>query len=247
MAYEGQIAEMVRIHGAEGTLIDAYAARPLGAGPFPGVIVVHHMPGFDEWSREVTRRIAHHGYSAICPDLHFRMGAGTYAQKSQKIRESGGQVDALVIGDLKGGEAWLRELPTSNGKVGLIGFCSGGRVAYMASAKIPTLQAAVNCWGGNVTSPPMNANANQPVAPFEMTPDIKVPLLGIFGNEDKNPDKEQVNKIEEALKKHKKTYEFHRYDRAGHAIFNWEGDRYVYEAAKDGWQKVFAFYEKYLR
>jgi carboxymethylenebutenolidase len=246
MAYEGQISEMVRIHGNGGTLIDAYTARPLGAGPFPGVIVVHHMPGFDEWSREVVRRLAHNGYSAICPDLHFRKGPGTYAEKSQRTRESGGQVDADVIGDLKGGEAWLRELPTSNGKVGVIGFCSGGRVAYMAAAKMPTLQCAVDCWGGNVTSPPMTKSANQPEAPFDMTKDIKVPLLGIFGNDDQNPNKEQVNTIEAELKKHGKTYEFHRYDNAGHAIFNWEADRYVYAAASDGWKRVFAFYKKHL-
>ena len=247
MAYEGMIAETIRLHGHNGDLIDGYSARPTGPGPYPGVIVVHHMPGWDEWSKEVTRRMAHHGYSAVCPDLHFRQGPGTPTEKSDRVRKSGGQIDAFVIDDLKAGEAYLRDLPTANGKVGLIGFCSGGRVAYMASAKMPTLQAAVDCWGGGVTSPPLELSANQPVAPFDMTPDIKVPLLGIFGNEDKNPDRAQVDKIEAALKQHKKVYEFHRYDGAGHAFFNWEAERYRQGPAAEGWKRVYAFFEKHLR
>ena len=247
MGYEGMLSEIVRLRGHKGDLIDAYAARPLGAGPFPGVVVVHHMPGFDEWSREIVRRLAHHGYAAVCPDLHFRAGVGTHREKSAKVRATGGQVDEAVIGDLKAGETWLRELPTANGKVGMIGFCSGGRVAFMAAAKMPTLQCSVDCWGGNVCAPPAALNANQPVAPFDMTADIQVPLLGLFGNDDRNPDRDQVDRIEAALKKHGKTHEFHRYDGAGHAFFNWEGDRFRFTAAEQGWAKVWAFFERYLQ
>lgn len=247
MTYEGMIAETVKVHGHNDDVIDAYAARPLGPGPFPGVLVVHHMPGWDEWTREVVRRLTHHGFNAISPDLHFRQGPGTPTEKSQRVREMGGQIDEMVIGDLIGGERYLRELPTGNGKVGLIGFCSGGRVAFMAASKIPTLACAVDCWGGNVVSPPAKLNANQPVAPFDMTPDISVPLLGLFGNDDSNPDPKQVDQIEETLKAHKKDYEFHRYDGAGHAFFNWAGDRYRANQAADGWEKVFAFFRKHLQ
>ncbi len=246
MNYEGMIAETVRVRGTENEIIDAYAARPLGGGPFPGVLVVHHMPGWDEWSREVVRKIAHHGYNAVSPDLHFRQGPGTPQEKSQRVREMGGQIDAVVLGDLAGGEAYLRNLPTSNGKVGLIGFCSGGRVAYMASARMPTLECAVDCWGGNVTSPPATLNEHQPVAPIDMTAEIEVPLLGLFGNDDPNPDVAQVDHIEAALQEHGKNYEFHRYDGAGHAFFNWHNERYRPEQALDGWQKVFAYFEEHL-
>jgi carboxymethylenebutenolidase len=247
MSYEGMIAETVRVHGDKGDLIDGYAARPLGQGPLAGVIVVHHMPGFDEWTREVVRRIAHHGYNAVAPDLHFRQGPGTPTEKADRVREQGGQIDTQVIADLGGGERYLRDLPTSNGKVGLIGFCSGGRVAYMASAKMPTLACAVDCWGGNVASPPAKPSKNQPVPPIDMTAEIAMPLLGLFGNEDKNPGPEQVDRIEAALKQHNKTYEFHRYDGVGHAFFNWFGERYSAEQAQDGWGKVFGFFEKHLR
>ncbi|MDH3738915.1 MAG: dienelactone hydrolase family protein [Alphaproteobacteria bacterium] len=246
MAYEGLIAESVRVRGHENELIDAYTARPLGPGPFPSVLVVHHMPGWDEWTREVVHKIAYHGFNTISPDLHFRQGAGTAQEKSQRVRESGGQVDAAVIGDLSGGEAYLRELPNSNGRVGLIGFCSGGRVAYMAAAKMPSLDCAVDCWGGNVTSPPATLNENQPVAPIDMTADISVPLLGLFGNDDPNPDREQVDHIEAMLNEHGKSFEFHRYDGAGHAFFNTHNERYRPEQALDGWQKVFAYFGKHL-
>lgn len=247
MAYEGMIAETVRVHGHDNELIDAYAARPLGAGPLPGVLVVHHMPGWDEWTREVVRKVAHHGFNAVSPDLHFRQGPGTPSEKSQRVRDMGGQIDALIIDDLSGGEAYLRDLPTANAKVGLIGFCSGGRVAYMAAAKMPGLDCAVDCWGGNVTSPPGKLNDNQPVAPIDMTADISVPLLGLFGNDDQNPNTEQVDKIEAELKASGKDYEFHRYDGVGHAFFNYAAARYGFEQAADGWEKVFAFFEKNLR
>ena len=246
MTYEGMIAETVRIHGHQDDLIPAYTARPLGAGPFPGVIVVHHMPGWDEWCKEVTRRFAHNGYNAICPDLHFRVGPGTHEERSNRVREAGGQNDEFVIGDLTAGETWLRDLPTANGRVGLIGFCSGGRVAYMASAKMPALDAAVDCWGGNVIAPPDRLTSNQPVPPIQMTPDIRVPLLGIFGNDDKNPDPDIVNQTEAELKKHNKEYEFHRYDGAGHGFFNWNGPAHRPEQAVDAWKKIFTFYAKHL-
>jgi carboxymethylenebutenolidase len=159
----------------------------------------------------------------------------------------GGQIDEFIIGDLSGAETYLRDLPTSNGKVGLIGFCSGGRVAYMAASKMPSLQCVVDCWGGGVTSPPMTINENQPVAPFDMTKDIAVPILGIFGNDDKNPDPVQVDTIEAELKKYKKTYEFHRFDGAGHSFFTWyNADRYRPAQCIEAWEKVFAFYKKHL-
>ena len=247
MSYDGLIAESLRIHGDKGDVIDAYGARPMGPGPFPGVLVVHHMPGFDEWTREVVRKLAHHGFNAIAADLHFRQGPGSPKDKADKVRDSGGQIDSQVLGDLAGAEDYLRRLPTSNGKVGLIGFCSGGRVAYMAAAKMPSLACAVDCWGGSVGRTKTAPNANQPVPPIQMTATITVPLLGLFGNDDQNPNMADVNEQEAELKKHGKTYEFHRYEGAGHAFFFWYGERYRPVQALDGWNKVFGFYEKYLR
>lgn len=247
MSYEGMIAERVRIHGDKGDLIDAYVARPLGPGPFGAVIVVHHMPGWDEWTREVVRKLAHHGYAVIAPDLHHRQGPGTVREKAQRVRDMGGQIDSQVLGDLSGAEDYLRALPSGNGKVGLIGFCSGGRVAYMAAAKMASLACAVDCWGGSVNAAKAGPNANQPVPPIAMTKDITVPLLGIFGNDDKNPSPAHVDEQATELKKHNKIYEFHRYDGAGHAFFFWYGDRYRVAQMMDAWGKIFTFFERYLR
>ena len=94
--------ETIQITGHNGDEIDAYVAKPAGPGPFAAVLVAHHMPGWDEWCIEVTRRFAHHGYLAVCPNLHHRMGPGTPAEMSARIRDDGGQRDAFVLGDLQG-------------------------------------------------------------------------------------------------------------------------------------------------
>ncbi len=237
--------ETIQITGANGDTIDAYVATPSEGGPFASVIVAHHMPGWDEWCIEVTRRFAHNGYLAICPNLHDRMGPGTASEMSARIRDDGGQRDALVVGDLQGALDYVRGLDSTTGKVGIIGFCSGGRVSYMAAAKLD-LDAAVDCWGGNVIPTPDRINENQPVPVIDMTPEISCPVLGLFGNDDGNPDVEQVNAIEAELQKHGKEYEFHRYDGAGHAFFNWAGASHRPEQAADGWKKVYAFYAKHL-
>jgi carboxymethylenebutenolidase len=105
----------------------------------------------------------------------------------------------------------------------------------------------VDCWGGSViVKDKKQLDAKHPVAPIDLTGKITSPLLGIFGNEDKNPDIEQVNETEQALKRHGKTYEFHRYDGVGHAFFNTWREGYRAPQALDGWEKVFGFYQRYL-
>ena len=239
-------AETIQITGHNGDAIDAYVAKPAEGGPFAAVLVAHHMPGWDEWCIEVARRFAHHGYLAVCPNLHHRQGPGTPAEMSARVRDDGGQRDAFVLGDLQGALDHVRGLPDATGKVGIIGFCSGGRVAYMAGCNLE-LDAAVDCWGGNVIPTPDRINENQPTPVIEMTAGMRCPILGLFGNDDANPDVEQVNAIESELRKHGKDYEFHRYDGAGHAFFNWAGASHRPQQAADGWEKVFDFYERHLR
>ncbi len=246
MALEGLTAETIQIAGNNGDMIDAYVAQPLGDGPFPGMFVIHHMPGWDEWTREVVNKFALHGYLVVSPNLHHRMGPGALDDVMAAVRTSGGMDDAQVIGDMNGGIAYLRSLSNHNGKVGCIGFCSGGRQAYMAAAKATGLDAAVDCWGGNVVMAADALNDKQPVAPIDMTSEIKVPLLGIFGNEDQAPTPEQVDQSEEALKAAGKSYEFYRYDGAGHGFFAAHRPSYRVEQTLDAYQKVFTFLGKYL-
>ena len=92
--YEGMLAETVLINGHEGTQIDAYLARPLGAGPTGAVVLIHHMPGWDEASKEMARKLAYNGYTTISPNLHFRQGQATPQDNSASIRDAGGMPDA---------------------------------------------------------------------------------------------------------------------------------------------------------
>ena len=90
MAYEGMIAETITIRGNDTESISAYVARPLGAGPFPGMVLIHHAPGWDEWYREATRKFAHHGYAAISHNLYHRAGEGKADDVAAKVRAEGG-------------------------------------------------------------------------------------------------------------------------------------------------------------
>ena len=244
--YEGQLAETITLLGHEGALIDAYAARPLGRLGVPGVVVLHHMPGWDEWSKDVVRKLAHHGYAALCPHLFSRLGAGRWDDLAAAARSAGGMPDAQVMGDLAACADLLRRQPYANGKIGVIGFCSGGRQAYLAACTLNGLDAAVDCWGGRVVVGPEGLTERQPRAPIDFTPQMRAPLLGIFGNEDANPDPAQVDHIEAELKRHGKDYEFHRYDGAGHGFFATDRPGYRQAQAVDGWQRVFAFFERHL-
>ncbi len=247
MAFRGIQAATVKFQGFNGDSGEAYYAYPLATGRYPGVVVIHHFPGWDEWTAEVTRKFADHGYAAIAPSLYFRLGDGASAEVVARARAAGGMPDDQVMGDVAGAAAFLRAQSRSNGKVGVIGFCSGGRQAYLAACRVGNLDAVVDCWGGSVVvSDPSKLPSTQPVAPIELTERIRCPLLGLFGSEDTNPSPDDVNRIEAALKRLGKSYEFHRYEGAGHAFFAWYRPNYRPEQAQDGWKKVFAFFEKYL-
>ncbi|MDB5809076.1 MAG: Carboxymethylenebutenolidase [Betaproteobacteria bacterium] len=247
MTYESQLAETVYLHGHEGNRIDAYLARPLGAGPFPGVVVIHHMPGWDAATKEIGRRFAHHGYATLVPNLHFREGKATSDENSASIRAAGGMPDARTMGDVQAAIDYLRDVPYLNGKVGVIGYCSGGRQAYLAGCTLKGIDAVISCYGGGVVAKPEDLTPRQPVAPIDLTPQLQCPLLGFFGVEDTRPSLADAAITEDALKKHGKTYEFHRYENAGHAFFAVDRPQYRVQAAADGWKKVFAWFEKYLR
>jgi len=245
--YEGVIAETVMLRGHNGDWINAYCARPLGPGPFPGLVLAHHMPGWDEWYKEVTFRFARQGYITICPNLYFRSGHGSPEDVAAKARAAGGIPDDQAVGDLEGAARYLRALPTLNGKVGVWGTCSGGRHAYLSACRTQVYDAVADLWGGRVVMRPEDLSPNQPVAPLDYTADLKIPLLGLFGEQDFGPTPEQVTVHEELLKKLNKTYEFHMYANAGHGFFYHTRPAYRQEQAVDGWNKVFAFFEKYLK
>jgi carboxymethylenebutenolidase len=244
--YRAISGETVQMRGHQGDTIDAYLARPEGTGRFPGVVVVHHMPGWDEATIEITRKFAQHGYAAICPNLHFREGKGTPEANAASVRAAGGMPDDRAMGDIEGAMRHLRALRYLNGKVGIIGYCSGGRQVYLAACTVKGIDAAVACYPGGVGAGSAGLSPRQPVDPLDLTKDLSCPLLGLFGKEDKRPSQEHVAKMEAELKRLGKTYEFHSYDNAGHSIFAIDRPDYRPAVAQEGWKSIFEWYEKYL-
>jgi carboxymethylenebutenolidase len=239
--------EMVKYAGRNGDQIDAYYARPADPGRVPGVVVIHHLPGWDEWTCEVVRKLAHHGYAAVAPHLYSRSGLSPDEAAAQ-ARPTLGVSDDQAMGDIEGSMRFLRSQGNANGRVGCIGFCSGGRQAFLAACRVPNLDAAVDCWGGGVVPHerwPLDATL-RPVWPIDLSEQMKTPLLGIFGNDDQFPTPANVDDTEAVLKRLGKDYEFHRYDGAGHGFFSTDRANSRPEQAKDAWEKVFAFYKKHL-
>jgi carboxymethylenebutenolidase len=244
--YQGMLAEIITMPGYNSDLIHTYISRPLGEGPFPGVVLIPHMPGWDEFYREASRRFSQHGYIAVCPDIYCRFGYGTPEEVSAKVRNSGGVPDESVIGDCEGAIRYIKSQPYSNKKVGVIGTCSGGRHSFLVACQASGVDAAVNCWGGRVVASQEDLNPKQPVAPIDYTEKLDCPLLGIFGNDDRNPTPEHVNRLEEELKKYGKNYSFHRYDGAGHGFWYYHTEMYRPKQAMDSWNKVFEFFREHL-
>ena len=245
--YEGMLAETIAVTGYNGDMVNCYISRPLGAGPFPGIVVVHHMPGWDELYREIARRFTQHGYLAVCPNLYSRFGHGTPEEVAAKVREKGGVPDDSVVGDCESALKFLKALPNCSGKVGIIGGCSGGRHAFLVACRIKGFSAVVDCWGGRVIMSKEELTPQNPVAPIDYIINLTIPLLGLFGNEDQNPSPERVNQLEAELNKYGKDYEFHRYDGAGHAFWSYDRPAYRQQQAMDAWEKTLVFCDKQLK
>jgi carboxymethylenebutenolidase len=244
--YDAIMAETINIPGHDGDLIEAYYARPLGPGPFGSVVVIHHMPGYDPQTKEITRTFAVNGYNAICPNLYTREAPGASPDDAAAAaRAQGGVPDERLVGDVGGAAKFLRALENSNGKVGTIGYCSGGRQSFLAAVSLP-IDAAVDCYGAFVVGNPPEGSPLKVGPIVDKTPNLSGPLLGLFGADDSHPSPEQVGQLEQALKAAGKTYEFHSYEGAGHAFFSVNRPSYRVEAANDGWQRIWDFYGQYL-
>jgi carboxymethylenebutenolidase len=239
-------ATTIRIRAADGDEIEAYLARPDGDEPRGGVVVIHHLPGYDRATKEIVRRFAELGYDAICPNLYSRQAPGASPDDAAAAaRAQGGIPDEQLVSDVGGAAAHLRALPSANGKVGVIGYCSGGRQSVLAACNLD-LDAAVDCYGAFVTGTPSPDYPLKVTNLVDQLPNLHCPLLGLFGNEDSYPSPEQVDELEQILQANGKTYEIHRYDDAGHAFFSPNRPSYRVAAANDGWERIEAFYATHL-
>ncbi len=241
-------AGTITIRGHQGDEIEAYLAEPVDRGRVPGVVVIHHMPGYDRETKEICRTFAVRGYAALCPNLFHRYAPGAkWNDAAAAARAAGGVPDDQCLGDVQGAIDHLHALPDANGKIGVIGYCSGGRQTYLVACSLD-VDAAVDCYGGGVVvDSPDQITPQRPVPPIDLTPKLGCPLLGLFGAQDHNPTPAHVARTDEELKAHGKTYEFHTYEDAGHAFFSVDYPSYNREAAKDGWKQIWKWFGAYLQ
>ncbi len=235
-------ATTITINGAGGAEIPAYLAQPDDDGSRGGVVVIHHMPGYDRSTKEIVRRFAELGYDAICPNLHHHDAPDAAPDDAAAAsRAKGGVPDERLLADVGGAIEHLRSLPTSNSKVAVIGYCSGGRQSVLAACNLD-VDAAVDCYGAFVTGTPPAEFPLKVTNLVDQLPNLRCPLLGLFGNEDKFPSPEQVDELQRILEDNAKTFEFHRYDDAGHAFFSSDRPSYRVAAANDGWDRIESFF-----
>lgn len=245
--YSGLLAETIRYPSADGTYVDAYSSRPLGAGPFPGLIVIHHAPGLDEETEDVVRRLAARGYATVAPYLYAReMRDADQSDAAASIRHSGGLPDGRLLADVEGALTWVRSLPSASGKAAVLGFCSGGRQAYLAACELP-FDAAIDCYGGSVVvDDPARLTPARPVAPIERTESLSGPLLGIFGAQDPHVPLAHIDAVAARAAASGKHFEYHVYDDAGHAFLGHYHASYRVESANRAWAEIFAFLTRNL-
>ena len=245
--YPSMAAHEVSFAGDGGETINAYFARPVGDGPFPGVAVLHHLLGLDEGTMEIVRRFATHGFITVCPNLYYREASehgrdGAWAAS----RAAGGVPDKRLLGDLAGALDYLRAADGANGKVGVIGYCSGGRQAFLGACSID-MDAAVDCYGSFVTNEPPKEIPLRYEPLLHLTGGLRCPLLGVFGGHDPNPSPADAQLIAAEMTRHGKQFELLEYPDAGHGFFAVDrADHYNVEAATDGWMRILTFFRQRL-
>lgn len=237
----GLVAGAVEIAVKDGK-IPGYYARPEGKGPYPTIVVIHEIWGVHEYIQDVCRRLAKAGYFAVAPELFARQGdPRTMTDNSQIMQQIVNKVpDAQVASDLDATVAWARKDKTANTiKLGVTGFCWGGRQVWMYAFHNPKLKAAVS-WYGFLTHPDSPIT---PKGPLDLVPTLKVPVLGLYGGADPNNPEPVVREMEAKLKDAHKQCEFVIYPDTPHGFFADYRPSYRPEAAKDGWARMLAWFK----
>jgi carboxymethylenebutenolidase len=243
---EALSAETISVAGQGGAEIEAYLARPLESDQFGSVVVIHHMPGYDSATKEIVRKFAAYGYAALMPNLYYRDAPGASPDDAAAAgRAKGGVPDERLVGDVAGAAAYLRALTGANGKVGSIGYCSGGRQSFLAACSLQ-LDAAVDCYGAAIVHGAPKSSPVKMTSIIGLAKDLSCPLLGLFGADDKFPAPEETAEMSKVLDELGKPHEFHTYEGAGHAFFAVNRPAYRVEAANDGWEKIWDFYGRFL-
>lgn len=217
-----------------------YLSRSEGDGPFPAVVVIQNQDGVGDFIQTMTRRVAEAGYFAVAPELYHREGEPKTPEQTTSIKHS--RRDTNVINDIDATIKFLRGCAQADtGKLGIVGFCMGGRIAFLMAAASKSFEAAVDFYGGGVYS----KWGDRP-APSELAAEVSCPIQGHFGELDKNPPADEMRRLDAELNKLGKEHQFFFYPDAPHG-FNRQGwDGYRPQADTDSWARTMDFFSKHL-
>jgi carboxymethylenebutenolidase len=225
----------------DGSPMGLYVAQPEGAGPFPAIVVIQNKYGVREFTQEMTRRVAEAGYVGIAPQLYHREGEPKTPEETENLRHF--RRDTNVISDINATINFLRGCATVDAsKLGIVGFCMGGRVAFLMAAASKTFKAAVDFYGGGVYS----KWGNDRPAPSELAADVSCPIQGHFGELDKNPPPDEMRTLDAELRRLGKEHEFFFYPDAPHGFNSrgWKGYKPDHDATS--WTRTLEFFDKHL-
>ncbi|MEH2488296.1 dienelactone hydrolase family protein [Bradyrhizobium sp. AZCC 2230] len=221
----------------------AYFARPAGNTKAPVIIVAMEIFGLHEYIKDVTRRLAKLGAFAVAPDYYFRKGTDLtkITDFEDLLPIVNAKPDAELLSDLDATVAWAGSQGGDTAKLGIIGFCRGGRTVWEYAAHSGTLKAGVAFYGPPVDAP----DPLWPKSPLQLAPEMKAPVLGLYGGADTGIPVAQVEQLKAALAENKKTAEFKIYPEAPHGFHADYRGSYRKEAAEDAWAQAQAWFKKY--
>jgi len=238
----GLDAGEVKIRAADGD-IPGYRAMPASGGPFATILVVQEIFGVHEHIKDVCRRLAKLGYFAVAPELYARQGDVSQLSNIDDIRAVVAKVpDVQVLSDLDATVDWAASTGKADpARLGITGFCWGGRIVWLYAAHNPRLKAGV-AWYGRIEGERTDL---QPEYPIDIAADIKAPVLGLYGGNDQGIPVESVERMREALKDAKVPSDFKIYPDAGHAFYADYRPSYVKDAAEDGWRRLQDWFKRF--
>lgn len=229
-----------------GTLVPAYRAQPAGKTHLPVIVVIHEIFGVHEHIADVCRRFAKLGYLAIAPDLYVREGDASKYPTIQQINDAiASKVpDQQVLQDLDATVAWAAQNGGDTTRLGINGFCWGGRIAWLYAEHNPNLKAAV-VWYGRVAG---DHTALQPANPLDLAGNLQVPVLGLFGRQDPSIPQDTLQQMKAAIAQgpqRARGSQFVVYDDAGHAFFADYRPSYRKADAEDGWRRAIGWFREH--
>jgi len=230
-------SQMVDVPGSAGAM-PAFLARPDGSGAAPAVVVIQEAFGLNGHIKDVAGRLAAEGYVALAPDMFWRGGKGRvagYDQLPQALQLMGELRDDTVVADVGSAIAYLQQQAFVRAdRIGITGFCMGGRVSYLAACELPgKLRASAPFYGGGI--------------PIHLTPKLTIPVLAFFGGDDAFIPPDQIEALKAEAKKDGKSVEVVVYPKAPHGFFCNERDSYRPDAAKDAWARTKTFLKAHLQ